>query len=238
MRHTVKRLMALFVALLLALTGVLPVSVFAEDAEDGIVALGNGSPEDLIEVPDGVVDMENAPTVGETGEIPSLELSDDLSLDLLAEDAPQSAPEAVVTYCFIADDAPVATQAAWEGDAIQRPADPSAPEGYAFIGWFLEDGAPLFVDADGDGAIDPIIAHPDPLCPQIVVTARFEGQSVPSEGEQSPAEGEDVEAPAEEETEESTEGENDQPAEDETEVPAEQPAEGDDAQEPSPSGHL
>ena len=81
----------------------------------------------------------------------------------------------------------MATQVAREGDAIQRPADPAAPEGYVFAGWFLEDGVPLFADADGDGEIDPVVAHPDPLRPQIVVTARFEGQSVPSEGEQSPA---------------------------------------------------
>ena len=33
---------------------------------------------------------------------------------------------------------------------------------------------------DAGGVIDPVIAHPDPLHPQIVVTARFEGQSSPS----------------------------------------------------------
>ncbi len=230
MRHTVKRLTALFIALLLALTGVLPVSVFAEDVGGGIVVLENGVPEGPIDAFDGVPDLEDAPMAGEAGEVSSLELSDALSGNLLAEDVPQFAPDAVVTYCFMANDALVVTQEAREGDEIERPADPAAPEGFAFAGWFLEDGDSLFADADGDGVIDPVIAHPDPLRPQIVVTARFEGQSVPSEGEQSPAEGEDVEAPAEEETEESTEGENDQPAEDETEVPAEQPAEGDDAQ--------
>jgi len=117
---------------------------------------------------------------GRRGELPPLDLTDALSVDLLTEDAPQPAPEAVVTYCFIVDDAPVATQEAREGDAIQRPADPAAPEGYAFIGWFLEDGAPLFADADGDGEIDPVIAHPDPLRPQIVVTARFEAAEEPA----------------------------------------------------------
>jgi len=66
---------------------------------------------------------------GEAGELSSLELSDALSGDLLTEDAPQPAPEAVVTYCFIVDDAPVATQEAREGDAIQRPADPPRRRG-------------------------------------------------------------------------------------------------------------
>ena len=150
---------------------------------------------------------------GRRGELPPLDLTDALSVDLLTEDVPQSAPEAVVTYCFIVDDAQVATQEAREGDAIQRPADPPAPEGYAFIGWFLEDDAPLFADADSDGAIDPVVAHPDPLCPQIVVTARFEA----------------VEESADQPDEAVTEAPAEQPAEDETEAPVEQPAEDDDA---------
>ena len=187
MRHTVRRLTALFIALMLALTGGLPASVFAEDAGGGIVVLENGAPEDPIDAFDGVPEMENETMVGEAGELSSLDLSDAVSGDLLTEDAPQPAPEAVVTYCFIVDDAQVATQVAREGDAIQRPADPAEPERYVFAGWFLEDGVPLFADADVDSEIDPVVAHPDPLRPQIVVTARFEGQSVPSEGEQSPA---------------------------------------------------
>jgi len=56
------------------------------------------------------------------------------------------------------------------------------------------------------------------MCPQIVVTARFEAVE---ESADQPAEAV-TEAPAE------------QPAEDETEAPAEQPAEDDDAPKPSP----
>lgn len=98
MRHTVRRLTALFIALMLALTGVLPASVFAEDAGGGIVVLENGAPEDPIDAFDGVPEMENETMVGEAGELSSLDLSDALSGDLLTEDAPQPAPEAVVTY--------------------------------------------------------------------------------------------------------------------------------------------
>ena len=100
-------------ALLLAILFALP--AFAEESEDGIVALGDDSPADMIEVSDGVPDLAIEPMVGEEGELPSLDLSDALSGDLLAEDVPQSAPETVVTYCFMADDAPVATQEAREG---------------------------------------------------------------------------------------------------------------------------
>ena len=58
------------------------------------------------------------------------------------------------------------------------------------------------------------------MCPQIVVTARFEA----------------VEESADQPAEAVTEAPVEQPAEDETEAPAEQPAEDDDAQKPSPSG--
>ena len=94
MRHTVRRLTALFIALMLALTGVLPASVFAEDAGGGIVVLENGAPEDPIDALDGVPEMENETMVGEAGELSSLDLSDALSGDLLTENAPQPAPEA------------------------------------------------------------------------------------------------------------------------------------------------
>ena len=63
-KHTVKRLMALLLAILLALPA------FAEESEDGIVALGDDSPADMIEVSDGVPDLAIEPMVGEEGELP------------------------------------------------------------------------------------------------------------------------------------------------------------------------
>ena len=98
------------------------------------------------------------------GEIPLPDLSGDTFPDsLAAEDGAEADPDAVVTYCFIAEDTLLSEQAAREGEEIVRPDDPVAPEGFAFEGWYLEDGAPLFTDADGDGGIDPVIAHPDPF---------------------------------------------------------------------------
>jgi len=65
MKHTVKRLMALLLAILLALPA------FAEESEDGIVALGDDSPADMIEVSDGVPDLAIEPMVGEAGGAPA-----------------------------------------------------------------------------------------------------------------------------------------------------------------------
>jgi len=59
MKYTVKRLMALLLALLLA------VPVFAEEREGGIVALGDDSPADMIEVSDSVPDLAIEPMFGE-----------------------------------------------------------------------------------------------------------------------------------------------------------------------------
>ena len=102
----------------------------------------------------------------------------------------------MVTWCFIAEYELVATQEAGEGEKIERPADPVAPEGFVFAGWFLEDGTELFVDADGDGEIDPVVAHLDPLVPEINVIARF--VEAPEEG--SSTDGADAEGEAEEGT--------------------------------------
>ena len=78
-----------------------------------------------------------------------------------------------VKYCFIVGDTLFAEQEAQDGETIVRPDDPQAPDDMAFEGWFLEDGTELFVDADDDGGIDPVIACVDPLCLEVNVYARF-----------------------------------------------------------------
>ena len=116
---------------------------------------------------------DEAVQVEEVGEIALPEDPGSPSEETPEEEAPQTDPDAVATYCFIAGDTLVASQAARAGEAILRPEDPAAPEGFAFAGWFLEDETELFVDADGDGEIDPVLAVVDPLCPEINVIARF-----------------------------------------------------------------
>ena len=103
--------------------------------------------------------------------------------------APQDVA-ASVKYCFIVGDVLFAEQAAAEGEEILRPEDPEAPEGMIFAGWVLDDGfeTPLFVDADEDGVIDPVIAHVDALVTEVNVYARFaeaagEAEEVASQGE-------------------------------------------------------
>ena len=111
-------------------------------------------------------------------------------------EAAQPDGEAVTVYNFIVENTLLAAQEAREGDAILRPDDPAAPEGFAFAGWYLEDGTALFVDGDGDGEIDAVIAHPDPQMPDVNVFARF----VKAEGKPSPdGEGTEAEEPSVEE---------------------------------------
>ena len=185
MKHNIKRALALFLALLLAT----PTFAFAEEPAGGIIMLDETPPEDAgVTIPDPEPEgtgPEDAPL-----ELSGLDL--DLSPDgLIQGDVMGPAQDSVVTYSFIVDNTLFATQEAREGDLILRPEDPAAPQGQVFAGWVLEDGVPLFVDADNDGAIDPVVAHPDPLCPQVNVFARFVEAEVPVEesvGAEQPAE--------------------------------------------------
>ena len=112
-----------------------------------------------------------------------------------------------------------------EGEEIQLPDDPAAPEGMGFDGWYYEDETPVLADADGDGEIDAVIAHPDPLVPEVNVLARFVEAEEPAAEE--PTEETAVEEPAEEPTDE-------EPAEEPvTEEPAEEPAAEEPAEEPT-----
>ena len=204
-RHWMKAL-----ALLLALTLTVITIALAEEN----VATGDVDDE-LIEV---VESTETEPVAEEVEEI----ALDDL-MDLPAEEEPASEDatqdtewNGVQTWWFIAGDEAVAVQEAREGEEIQLPDDPAAPEGMAFDGWYYEDETPVLADADGDGAIDAVIAHPDPLVPEVNVLARFveAEESTAEEPTEEPA----VEEPAEEPTDE-------EPAEEPvTEEPAEEPA--------------
>ena len=140
MKKTMKRLMSLLIAALLALS---------------VAALAEEFPEEL-EAPEIEVQLGDEPEEGET---------------LTSEEAPANE---TVSWCFIVWDELYATQEAREGEAILRPEDPAAPEGMVFAGWALEDGTALFVDADGDGEVDPVIVHVDALITEVNALAVFE----------------------------------------------------------------
>ena len=216
-RHWMKAL-----ALLLTLTLTVITIALAEEN----VATGDADDE-LIEVveidPEVVESTETEPVAEEVEEI----ALDDL-MDLPAEEEPAAGEtstdtewDGVQTWWFIAGDEAVAVLEAREGEEIQLPDDPAAPEGMAFDGWYYEDETPVLADADGDGAIDAVIAHPDPLVPEVNVLARFVEAEEPTTEE--PTEEPAVEEPAEEPTDE-------EPAEEPvTEEPTEEPA----AEEPA-----
>lgn len=214
-RHWMKAL-----ALLLALTLTVITMALAEEN----VATGDADDE-LIEV---VESTETEPVAEEVEEL----ALDDL-MDLPAEEEPAAGETStdtdwngIQTWWFIAGDEAVAVLEAREGEEIQLPDDPAAPEGMAFDGWYYEDETPVLADADGDGAIDAVIAHPDPLVPEVNVLARFVEAEEPAAEE--PTEEPAVEEPvAEEPAEEPTD-------EEPTEEPAvEEPAADEPAQEPS-----
>ena len=182
-RHWMKAL-----ALLLALTLTVITMALAEEN----VATGDADDE-LIEV---VESTETEPVAEEVEEL----ALDDL-MDLPAEEEPAAGETStdtdwngIQTWWFIAGDEAVAVLEAREGEEIQLPDDPAAPEGMAFDGWYYEDETPVLADADGDGAIDAVIAHPDPLVPEVNVLARFVEAEEPAAEE--PTEEPAVEEPA------------------------------------------
>ena len=111
------------------------------------------APEPIEEIEMDDTDIE----AGGDGETGMGEVS--LALGDLVSEGP-GAP-ATVAYRFIVDEAEYRVQQVREGEAVLRPEDPAAPEGMAFAAWVLADGTPLFVDADGDGEADPVIARAD-----------------------------------------------------------------------------
>ena len=117
------------------------------------VAETPAAPEPIEEIEMDDTDIE----AGGDGETGMGEVS--LALGDLVSEGP-GAP-ATVVYRFIVDEAEYRVQQVREGEAVLRPEDPAAPEGMAFAAWVLADGTPLFVDADGDGEADPVIARAD-----------------------------------------------------------------------------
>ena len=111
------------------------------------------APEPIEEIEMDDTDIE----AGGDGETGMGEVS--LALGDLVSEGP-GAP-ATVAYRFIVDEAEYRVQQVREGEAVLRPEDPAAPQGMAFAAWVLADGTPLFVDADGDGEADPVIARAD-----------------------------------------------------------------------------
>ena len=94
-------------------------------------------------------------------------------LDAVLGEELTEAPETTATYRFIVGDTLYAVETVKAGEALPRPEDPAAPEGTVFAGWTLEDGAPLFADADGDGAPDPVIIPADMPALEVNVLAVF-----------------------------------------------------------------
>ena len=139
-----KRSLNLALALLVVLA--LAFAMFA-------VAETPAAPEPIEEIEMDDTDIE----AGGDGETGMGEVS--LALGDLVSEGP-GAP-ATVVYRFIVDEAEYRVQQVREGEAVLRPEDPAAPEGMAFAAWVLADGTPLFVDADGDGETDPVIARAD-----------------------------------------------------------------------------
>ncbi len=251
MKHTIKRAMALVFALLLAL----PTFAFAEETQQPEVVLSGGVSDvqgDDVEatLPDGEGDL--LPGDGDE-EIPLEAL-----LDAPQPDAPDDGPAAVdpdagVTYCFIVNDVEYASQTAREGDVIRRPEDPVAQEGMVFDGWVLEDGTPLFCDADGDGEIDEVIAHPDGLTTLVNVEAVFvmateqqgqsgdeETSSVTADAVPPSPQGEGLEDPSDadgtSDTEEVSDIEEITDTEENSDIEETSDSEETDTQKPSPSG--
>ena len=111
------------------------------------------APEPIEEIEMDDTDIE----AGGDGETGMGEVS--LALGDLVSEGPEA--PATVVYRFIVDEAEYRVQQVREGEAVLRPEDPAAPEGMAFAAWVLADGTPLFVDADGDGEADPVIARAD-----------------------------------------------------------------------------
>lgn len=162
-------------------------------------------------------------------------VGDLLDLTDQGEPAGEEAPEGTdwdgtEAWCFFVGDVVFATQEAREGDEIQRPDDPTAPEGMVFNGWFMEDGTQLFV---GDATI---VANPNPQTPDVNVFASFVEAEEPIEetvrrpveeqATEEPAEEPATEEPSEEPTEESAleESTEEPAAQEHVEEPAEEPA--------------
>lgn len=201
-----------------------------------IAALGLG----MFAMAEGVVEPETIEGIEGLENEVEIEGEDMGELNLALGDLVSEGPEAPATavYRFIVNETEYMVQQVREGEAVLRPEDPAAPKGMAFAAWVLEDGTPLFVDADGDGGIDPVIAHVDAQ-PEVKVWASFAEVGEQPADEQPAEEAPAEEAPAEEAPAEEAPA-KEQPAEEAPagEAPAEeQPAEEVPAEE-APAGEA
>ena len=146
----------------------------------------------------------------ETGSVEETPIEVDIDLSLETLETKSDA-----TYRFIVNGEEYAVQTAQAGEKIEKPEDPAASEGKVFVGWSLVDGTPLFVDADGDGRIDPVIVSENEMDAEVYVWAEFAEEQPEEQSAEEP------EQPAEE-SEQPTEEVPERPAE-EPEQPAEKP---------------
>ena len=149
------------------------------------LALGMFAVAEAPAEPESIEGIEILDTDVETDETDMDEVG--LALGDLVSEGPEA--PATVAYRFIVGEADYQVQQVREGEAVLRPEDPAAPEGMTFAAWVLADGTPLFVDADGNGETDPVIARMDAQG-EVKVWASF------AQGEEAPAE----EQPAEEQS--------------------------------------
>lgn len=149
MKHTLRRALALLMALLLAT----PVFALSEDARGGA------------DLPEGAAIVDSEAVDYEVGEGVAADLGD--VVPETPVEAPAGAPVSEVTYWFIVDDALVGGVTAKPGEAVSRPADPAAPAGMAFAGWTLEDGTPVFVNNE------PIVVPADAPSAEVNVVGWF-----------------------------------------------------------------
>ena len=159
------------------------------------LALGMFAVAEAPAEPEPIEGIEILDTDVETDETDMDEVG--LALGDLVSEGPEA--PATVAYRFIVGEADYQVQQVREGEAVLRPEDPAAPEGMTFSAWVLADGAPMFVDADGNGETDPVIAHVDAQG-EVKVWASFaQGEEQPTE-EQPTEEQPTEEAPAEEQS--------------------------------------
>lgn len=157
------------------------------------LALGMFAVAEAPAEPEAIEGIEMDDTDIEVGEDDETGVDDmGLALGELVSEDPEA--PATVVYRFIVGDAEYQVQQVREGEAVLRPEDPAAPEGMIFAAWVLEDGAPLFADADGDGETDPVIAHVDAQG-EVKVWASF-AQSEEAPVEEQPAEEQPIQEPS------------------------------------------
>ena len=193
-----------------------------------IAALGLG----MFAMAEGVVEPETIEGIEGLENEVEIENDDMGELNLALGDLVSEGPEAPATavYRFIVNETEYQVQQVRDGEAVLLPENPAAPEGMAFEAWVLESGAPLFVDADGNGEIDPVIANVEAQ-PEVKVWASFKQVEVQPTEEQpaneQPTEGSPEPSPV---TEGSDSGEGGAAAPEEVVPPAE-PITGDEPEE-------